>query len=443
MGGDTSMERPFEDVIDFREGPGILARDFRDDGIPLVRLSGLNRGGSVLEGCSYVDPLDVERRWPHFRLALGDVLLSTSASLGRIAVVSQEGVGAIPYTGIIRMRPRDDSLHAPFIRYLLEGPDFQQQAEMVGSGSVIRHFGPMHLKQMTVRIPPLPEQRAIAHILGTLDDKIELNRRMNETLEEMARALFMSWFVNFDPLRAKMEGRWRPGESLPGLPAEYYDLFPNRLADSELGEIPEGWEVKALGDVCEKPQYGFTASAKGDPVGPKFLRITDINKVPWIDWTTVPYCEASEGVVKKYRLSSGDILIARMADPGHGAVIEENQSAVFASYLIRFRPLKDYHSRIIQYWLKSDSYWDLVYSRGAGTTRISLNAKVLSEFSLVIPPTSLSTRFSAKINSIRSRVVANLADSATLAALRDVLLPKLVSGETRVGNTQRQTDSDI
>ena len=96
-------------------------------------------------------------------------------------------------------------------------------------------------------LPPLPEQRAIAHVLGTLDDKIELNRRMNETLEEMARALFKSWFVDFDPVRAKMEGRWRRGESLPGLPADLYDLFPDRLVPSELGEIPEGWEVKTLG----------------------------------------------------------------------------------------------------------------------------------------------------------------------------------------------------
>ena len=92
------------------------------------------------------------------------------------------------------------------------------------------------------------EQRAIAHVLGTLDDKIELNRRMNETLEGMARALFKSWFVDFEPVRAKMEGRWRRGESLPGMPAELYDLFPGRLVGSEVGEVPEGWEVEALGE---------------------------------------------------------------------------------------------------------------------------------------------------------------------------------------------------
>ena len=88
-------------------------------------------------------------------------------------------------------------------------------------------------------------------MLGTLDDKIELNRRMNETLEAMARALFKSWFVDFEPVRAKMEGRWRRGESLPGLPADLYDIFPDRLAPSELGEIPEGWGVKRLGEVVE------------------------------------------------------------------------------------------------------------------------------------------------------------------------------------------------
>ena len=157
-------------------------------------------------------------------------MLSTSAALGRIAVVRQEGVGAIPYTGIIRMRPRDGKLFAPFIRYLLEGLGFQRQVEMIGTGSVIRHFGPMHLRQMTIPIPPLSEQRAIAHILGTLDDKIDLNRRMNATLQTTAQALFRPWFVDFDPVRAKMEGRDTE------LPKEVADLFPD--PDGGLGAGP-------------------------------------------------------------------------------------------------------------------------------------------------------------------------------------------------------------
>ena len=106
------------------------------------------------------------------------------------------------------------------------------------------------MNRIPLLTPPLDEQRAIAHVLGTLDDKIELNRRMNETLEAMARALFRSWFVDFEPVRAKMEGRWRPGESLPGLPAHLHPLFPDRLVPSELGDIPEGWEVRTIGGLC-------------------------------------------------------------------------------------------------------------------------------------------------------------------------------------------------
>ena len=199
------------------------------------------------------------------------------------------------------------------------------------------------MNRIELLTPPLPEQRAIAHVLGTLDDKIDLNRRMNETLEEMARALFKSWFVDFDPVRAKMDGRWQRGESLPCLPADLYDLFPDRLVPSELGEIPEGWEVKTLGEHCRKPQYGYTQSARDEPIGPKFLRITDINKKAWIEWESVPHCEIVEEDFKKYRLHEGDILIARMADPGHGIAPIEDGTGMFNGYCRhicqnRFRP---------------------------------------------------------------------------------------------------------
>ena len=126
-----------------------------------------------------------------------------------------------------------------------------QNINGMDSGSAIPSTSREDFYCLPVDVPPLNEQRAIVQVLGTLDDKIELNRRMNATLEAMARALFKSWFVDFEPVRAKMEGRWRRGESLPGLPAEHYDLFPDRLVDSELGEIPEGCEVKALGECYD------------------------------------------------------------------------------------------------------------------------------------------------------------------------------------------------
>lgn len=320
-----------------------------------------------------------------------------------------------------------------FLFYWMQNFDFAQIREGSGQPYISNHT----LEAQVVNLPPLPEQRAIAHILGTLDDKIELNRRMSETLEAMARALFKAWFVDFEPVRAKMEGRWHRGESLPGLPARLYDLFPDRLVDSEVGEIPEGWEVGTLGQLSEKPQYGYTASARGEPVGPKFLRITDINKLAWIDWSTVPFCEIEKEDFERYRLRPGDVLIARMADPGHGVVIEEQVEAVFASYLIRFR-LKDHnYGRYIQYWLRSDGYWEQVAAKQAGTTRASLNAQVLRSFRVIIPPKPIVTVFGEIVNTLRSKVVAAVNESRTLAALRDALLPKFINGELRVKDAER------
>ena len=363
-----------------------------------------------------------------------DVLLNiTGDSVARVCQVDATVLPARVNQHVAIVRPDPDQLDATYLRYYLASPEVQTVLlSWAGSGGTRNALTKRMIESFVVRAPAdLGEQRAIAHVLGTLDDKIEVNRRMNETLEEMARALFKSWFVDFQPVRAKMDGRWRRGESLPGLPAEHYDLFPERLVPSELGEVPEGWAVKPLGDLSHKPQYGYTASAKDERIGPKFLRITDINKKAWIEWDSVPYCEISTEDFEKYRLRSGDILIARMADPGHGCMIEDSPNAVFASYLIRFRPKSIEYAHLLQYWLRSDAYWQLVRERGSGTTRLSLNAKVLSSFPLVVAPTLVLDAFGESISSLRSRVTANAAESQALATQRDALLPGLLTGRVR------------
>ena len=177
----------------------------------------------------------------------GDILFCVRGSTtGRMNWADQEyAIGR----GVAAIRHKKDSALQPFVRGVIELglPELLAQA----TGSTFPNVSAHQLAEIPYPSLDEDEQRTIAHVLGTLDDKIELNRRMNETLEEMARALFKSWFVDFDPVRAKMEGRWRRGQWLPGLPAEHYDLFPDRLVDSELGEIPEGWEVKGLGEVVE------------------------------------------------------------------------------------------------------------------------------------------------------------------------------------------------
>ncbi|WP_288873390.1 restriction endonuclease subunit S [uncultured Microbacterium sp.] len=183
---------PLTDVLDFREGPGILAVDFKDAGVPLIRLSGLKRGGDLLDGCNYLDPEKVDAKWSRFRLRQDDVLLSTSASLGEVAVVGESGVGAIPYTGLIAFRAKDERVLSGFIPLMLREHSFKAQIEAMGVGSVMRHFGPSHLRSMFVTLPPVDVQRGIAEVLGALDDKIAANNALVSAADHLMHQTFIS-----------------------------------------------------------------------------------------------------------------------------------------------------------------------------------------------------------------------------------------------------------
>ncbi len=150
------------EATEFQEGPGILAKDFRDIGVPLVRLSGIERDGVSLRGCNFVDPEMFARKWAHFALNEGDILVLTSATFGKPSVVGKEAAGAIFYTGIIRFRPRQSDIDPTYLRHFLASSWFLRQATALASGAVIKHFGPTHLRQMTIPVPPVDVQRMFA-----------------------------------------------------------------------------------------------------------------------------------------------------------------------------------------------------------------------------------------------------------------------------------------
>ena len=396
------------------------------DGVVVLRSKNIRDGRLDLSQPSYTSEQDYGQRTKRATPRAGDLVITREAPMGEVCMIP-EGLRCCLGQRMVLLRPCLAATDPRYLLYALQSEPVQHEIRSHdGTGSTVSNLRISLLADLGIPSHPLSEQRVIANILGTLDDKIELNRRMNATLEAMARALFRSWFVDFDPVRAKMEGRDT------GLPKEVADLFPDRLVDSELGEIPTGWIVRTLGDLCCKPQYGYTASGRSEPVGPRFLRITDINKEAWVSWSRVPYCEATQDEFSKYRLAKGDLLIARMADPGHGILVEEDVKAVFASYLIRFRPVEDRNARLLQYWLKSGAYWQLVRGQAAGTTRVSLNARVLSLFPLVVPPDGVANAFGTVVGALRERLVQSAAEMQLLAELRDTLLPRLVSGELRV-----------
>ena len=260
--GDWST-MPFSDLVFFQEGPGIRNWQYRTEGVPFVNIRCLVNGRLDVDAMNCLDPREVQEKYRHFLLDEGDYVVSSSGTIGRIAEVCREDLPCMLNTSVIRMRPKDNkTLDRRFLRYFLTSSAFQDQIRSLASGSVQVNYGPTHLEQVSILVPPRSEQRSIGHILGTLDDKIELNRRMNVTLEAMARALFRSWFVDFDPVRAKMESRDT------GLPKEIADLFPDQLVESELGEMPAGWEVGNVEEEFEiimgQSPPGHTYNDTGD-----------------------------------------------------------------------------------------------------------------------------------------------------------------------------------
>ena len=429
-----------------------LVRDVVQPGevtnVPYIGLEHIEQESLRLNGWGTSSEVDSAK----FRFRKGDILF------GKLRPYFRKVVRA-PFDGIcstdiwvVRAREGYDQ---GYLFYWMASYDFVDFASKGSEGTRMPRAKWEHVERFTRPRLSLKEQRAIARILGALDDKIELNRRMNETLETMAQALFKSWFVDFDPVVvnalkagnpipdkfADRVDHYRNNPDALGLPEHILRLFPARFVDSELGPIPEGWEVKTLGSICHRPQYGYTASANENRVGPKFLRIKDINKLPWINWREVPYCTISDEQQRKYLLRAGDVVIARIADPGHGALIEEQVEAIFASYLIRLRPLDVTYDRYLQYWLRSEPYWLLVKGRQSGSTRANLNAKVLGRFPLVVPDLRVVSAFRQIIGSMRERVVAYVREEDALATLRDTLLPKLISGELRVPDAEKILES--
>jgi len=226
-------------------------------------------------------------------------------------------------------------------------------------------------------------------------------------LEEAARQLYREWFVRL--------------------------RFPGHEHTRITSGVPEGWQRQTLAELCESIDYGYTASAQRDEVGPKFLRITDV--VPdVIDWTSVPYCPIEEDRLAKFRLVEGDIVIARTgATVGYAKRLHKRHpEAVFASYLVRLRFKADIDSLMVGVFVESGDYKSYVQSRVGGAAQPNANAKVLSAAEILVPPPSIQRVFHGSVEPLTDQREVLQLQNQQLRAARDLLLPRLMSGELAV-----------
>jgi type I restriction enzyme S subunit len=320
-----------------------------------------------------------------------------------------------------------------YLYYQLRTDSYRNEVLASATGTTVKHTSPNRIQEYQFCLPPLPEQKAIAHILGTLDDKIELNQKMNETLEAMARAIFKSWFVDFDPVRAKMEGK-QP----VGMDTATADLFPDSFEESALGLIPRGWEVKSLDKIAN------------------FLNGLALQKYPPEDETNylpvIKIAELRQGITEKsgkasvhikeeYIIQNGDIIFSWSGSlvnciwcGGQGALNQHLFKVTSQDYP------KWFYYQWINYHLPDFQF----IAASKATTMGHIQRHHLSDALVIVSPSDLLlTNMDKIMNPLIEKIIINNLETQTLTNIRDTLLPKLMSGEIRVKEAERMIEEVI
>lgn len=353
-----------------------------------------------------------------------DILISVRAPIGRVNVAD---IPCAIGRGLAVIRPydADDTRYLEYLLRHIEG----DWMVLEGGGSVFGNATKKDLHQLRVRWPYQEERQAIANVLGTLDDRIAMNRQMNETLEEMARALFKSWFVDFDPVRAKVEDRWKRGESRHGLPAELYDLFPDSLIESGLGPIPEGWKVGTLGGMVQLLSGGTPKTSV-----PEYWN----GDIPWYTAKDAPVpsdifvIETERNVTPDGVANSATRILPRhttvvtaRGTVGKLACLGKPMAMNQTCYGIRGdKGLPDHFT-----YFNVKLTLDQLRKKTHGTIFDTITRQTFGIIDAVVPPLVVAKSFETKINPLMRQILLNLHVSQILSTLRDTALPKLLSGE--------------
>lgn len=405
-------------------GTMLKASEYSKSGAPVISVGEIREGFLAVESKTPRVSEEVISRLPRFLLEENDIVFGRKGSTHRNALIKKAEEGYFLGSDGIRLRVNSKTLCPKFISYQLRSKKAENWLKMNSEGTTMPSLNQDILSRFPITILPTSDQKAIAHILGTLDDKIELNRNANETLEGIAKALFKSWFVDFDPVRAKAEGR------STGLPDEISELFPGSFEESELGEIPNGWSLKPLDKVADYLN-GLALQKfppKGDQTDLPVIKIAQLRKGDAIDSDK---CSDELGV--EYVIKDGDVLFSwsgsLLVDVWVGGIGALNQ------HLFKVTS-QNFQKWFYYWWTKHHLEEFQAIAKSKATTMGHIQRKHLSEAMVVVPSEGILVEMNKVFAPILSRQIDGRLESRTLTSIRDALLPKLISGELRVPDAE-------
>ena len=432
--------------------------EFVDVGVAFIRAADMDPGRVLFESAARINEKARERITKGI-CAPGDVLLSHKGTVGKVALVADDAPPFVCSPQTTFWRTLDQKrLDREYLYAFLRSPGFHAQlATRAGETDMAPYVSLTSQRGMSVTVPPIGTQRSIAHILGTLDDKIQLNRRMNETLEAMARALFKSWFVDFDPVRAKhalskVEGaEGRPsassGQAFPGLPKPLADLFPDSFEDSELGEIPKGWKVEPLSEITTTITKGTTPTQGDSSTADKgdgrinYVRVNSIGEDGAVLFDKLIKIPKSVhlGVLKRSILQANDVLYTIAGTIGRTAIVDESLLPANTNQAVAVvRPKQAIPAIFLAMTMQESTFREELHSNIVQAVQANLSLGTLSRARTVIPPRDTLVELFMPIADFAKRVASSRSESRALAALRDTLLPKLISGDLRLRDTEQR-----
>ena len=385
-------------------GSQLHASDYVPVGIPSIMPTNIGDNRIVEEGIVRITEEDANRLGQH-RVEVGDIVYSRRGDVEKRALIRDREEGWLCGTGCLKVRLGSGVVDPLFASLFLGHPSIREWITRHAVGATMPNLNTSIMSAVPIALPPLDEQEAIAAVLGALDDKIELNRRMNATLEAMARALFQSWFVDFDPVRAKLDGR-QPAGLDPATAA----LFPATFEETSLGHVPHGWEVKTLGEVIELA-YGKPLKAEDRKHGPVCVYGAN-GPVGWHDEKLV---------------SGPGIVVGRKGNPGVVTWAHGDFYPIDTTFYVEpigvCRSLYFFYYALLLHNLSN-------LSADSAVPGLNRNHAYMSK--QVIPSQPVLTAFDSLIAPIFAAMHANEEQSRSLALARDTLLPKLLSGELTV-----------
>ena len=395
----------------------------QEDGYPYIGIPQVKDGRIQVDGARRITREHFDEWRRKAKPQAFDVVLSRRCNPGETAVVTNGPEFALGQN-LVLLRSDGTRVFRPFLRWLVRSPAWWDQvSKYINVGAVFDSLKCADIPVFQLPIPALSEQRAIAHILGTLDDKIELNRRMNETLEAMARALFKSWFVDFDPVRAKMEGRE------PYFDPNIWSLFPNSLDDQRR---PFGWKRESIYKFADVI-YGAPFSSKkfnSDGFGLPLIRIRDLR-------THAPSVSTEEIHKKGHLVQPGDIVVGM--DGEFRLYVWKGPNAWLNQRVCHFEPRPGVPTAFLAEALKEPL---ALFERGkVGTTVIHLGKSDIDNFEIIQPGSAILDAFDHIATPLLDLTVASALESGTLTETRDLLLPRLISGDIRVRDAEKVVEA--